>query len=249
MNSQLVTLARKCLDGKTPHEAVNAFVRELTNRSNAHLMHALALFGLQQVATKGVGQQRRVTHSKVADAGIGHRDDDTHEMAADAPGASGHTASETHGGHAGGATSSKPKSKWKAPPSPTPEQRAGAAEIAKLVTKSVFDTYRIGHQPIGNLKWRELSAVITESATQAANKLDGGFKQTVDAFLGRRVRDYARPPTDDTMVRNMVPEPKLTEMIRESEAEARQVIAYGVKHQRAIIENPWDVITNQTPTT
>jgi len=233
MNSQLVTLARKCLDGKTPHEAVNAFVRELTNRSNAHLLHALALFGLQQVATKGIGQ----------------RGDDTHAMAADAPGASGHTASETHGGHAGGATSSKPKSKWKAPPSPTPEQRAGAAEIAKLVTKSVFDTYRIGHQPIGNLKWRELSAVITESATQAANKLDGGFKQTVDAFLGRRVRDYARPPTDDTMVRNMVPEPKLTEMIRESEAEARQVIAYGVKHQRAIIENPWDVITNQTPTT
>ena len=233
MNSQLVTLARKCLDGKTPHEAVNAFVRELTNRSNAHLLHALALFGLQQVATKGVGQQLRVTQ----------------EMAADAPGASGHTASETHGGHAGGATSSKPKPKWKAPPSPTPEQRAGAAEIAKLVTKSVFDTYRIGHQPIGNYRWRELGAVISESATQAANKLDGGFKQTVDAFLGRRVRDYARPPSDDTMVRNIVPETKLAEMIRESEAEARQVIAYGVKHQRAIIENPWDVITNQTPTT
>ena len=234
MKPELVTLIRKHLDGKSPHEAANGIARDLTNKSNTHLLHAAALFLAQTVADKSKS--------------VGHSFHDTHDVLADA-GASGHTGSETHDGHAGGATSSKPKPKWKAPPSPTPEQRAGAAEIAKLVTKSVFDTYRIGHQPIGNYRWRELGAVISESATQAANKLDGGFKQTVDAFLGRRVRDYARPPSDDTMVRNIVPETKLAEMIRESEAEARQVIAYGVKHQRAIIENPWDVITNQTPTT
>jgi hypothetical protein len=273
MNSDLVKLARRHLDGKTPHEAVNSFDREITNKQNAHLRQAAFLFVLQTVAErKSVGQFAREFHALPADASgasghnldathpgfaggasssktsVGQSGSDTQTSRADVR-ASGHLKSETHAEGAGGASSSKPKAKrpWKAPPPRTPEQRAGTLETtSKIVTRSVFDSYRIGHQPIGNFRYRELSAVMSQCATEAASTLNSGLKKTVDAVLFRRLRDYARPPSDDTMVRDMVPAQKLTEMINESDAEARQLVAYGVKGQRHIIENPWEVLSTPT---
>jgi hypothetical protein len=230
MHADLVKLARKHLDGKSPHQAIEPFVRELTNKKNWNLLHAAALFVLQHVATQSIGQASNATHQTVADAG----------------GASGHVPDGNQQGYAGGATPSKPKRKWTAPPSRTPEQRAGAVEVAKLVAKSAFETYRVGHQPIGNFRYRELSAMMAESATEAASTLNSGLKKTIDAVLFRRIREYARPPSDDTQVNDIVPRDKQSDMIREAEAEARQLVAYGVKGQRHVIEHPWEVLTNQT---
>ena len=50
LNKWVVELARKCLDGKSPHEALNAFVQSLTAK-DTYLLRQLALDLLQQVAT------------------------------------------------------------------------------------------------------------------------------------------------------------------------------------------------------
>jgi len=50
LNKWVVELARKCLDGKSPHEALNTFVQRLTAK-DTYLLRQLALDLLQQVAT------------------------------------------------------------------------------------------------------------------------------------------------------------------------------------------------------
>ena len=50
LNKWVVKLARKCLDGKSPHEALNTFVQRLTAK-DTYLLRQLALDLLQQVAT------------------------------------------------------------------------------------------------------------------------------------------------------------------------------------------------------
>ena len=49
LNKWVVKLARKCLDGKSPHEALNTFVQRLTAK-DSYLLRQLALDLLQQVA-------------------------------------------------------------------------------------------------------------------------------------------------------------------------------------------------------
>jgi len=49
LNKWVVELARKCLDGKSPHEALNTFVQSLTAK-DTYLLRQLALDLLQQVA-------------------------------------------------------------------------------------------------------------------------------------------------------------------------------------------------------
>jgi len=228
MKPELVSLARKCLDGITPHEAVNPFVRELTAKTNTHLLHAAALFVLQAVADqKGTGQPHDVTHERLAGAG-----------------ASGQRSSETHAASAGSATPSpKPKRKWTPPPKPTPEQRAGAAQVAKLVALSAFETYKIGRRPFGDFKYRELGALISQSAAQAAGKLNGGLKQATDGVLAFLSRNYAQPTSDDMRMCDIIPKDKQERMVREADALAREIIARGVKGQAAIIRNPLELLS------
>ena len=49
LNEWVVKLARKCLDGKSPNEALNTFVQRLT-ANDTYLLRQLALDLLQQVA-------------------------------------------------------------------------------------------------------------------------------------------------------------------------------------------------------
>jgi hypothetical protein len=49
LNEWVVKLARKCLDGKSPHEALNTFVQRLTAK-DTYLLRQLAFDLLQQVA-------------------------------------------------------------------------------------------------------------------------------------------------------------------------------------------------------
>src|SRR6516165_6440001 len=64
LNKWVVELARKCLDGKSPHEALNTFVQKLTAKET-YLLRQLALDLLQQVATDEWVPKREVEPFRV----------------------------------------------------------------------------------------------------------------------------------------------------------------------------------------
>jgi hypothetical protein len=57
LNEWVVKLARKSLDGKSPHEALNTFVQRLTAK-DTYLLRQLALDLLQQVAASQTDANR-----------------------------------------------------------------------------------------------------------------------------------------------------------------------------------------------
>jgi len=66
LNDGIVKLARKCLDGKSPHEALNTFLQKLTPK-DTYVLRQLALDLLQQVAA------RHTEKSKVAGRPAAHQ--------------------------------------------------------------------------------------------------------------------------------------------------------------------------------
>jgi hypothetical protein len=111
----------------------------------------------------------------------------------------------------------------------TPEQRA--AETAAWLTSAdaVFETRRINDTALGDLRWRELRALVHENALNAASYLRLGTEATEIAILLDKIDSYAVVSEEEKKVRDIVPAKVLVQFIDEARVEAPQLVEAGMR--------------------
>jgi hypothetical protein len=113
--------------------------------------------------------------------------------------------------------------------------RVAGTEAAAL--RTVFD-HRVNGQPVGNIAWGELKAMVRDNANDAADFLHLGTEATANAILLWKIHQFAQVEDYYTKVRKVVSAEQLQTFVNEARAEAPEFVKAGIrKYSDAVDKN------------
>ena len=198
-----------------PSKALHAFVRTLQRRRD--LLNALALDYLKRIG--------------------GHGRFETQVSDAAKPGGGDQITSETQSSRVAAVPAIKVKP-YKVPQHRrrTHEQKQAAIAAWKASAQAIYEARRIDDKPIGDLKWRELRALIHDNAVGAVSHLMLGLAQTRDVILMQKIYNHATVSVDEARIRDIVGPEVLQRYDDEASNEAPIRISENMELVRANLE-------------
>jgi len=231
--SALYVAAAEALRDKSMSEALRIFTKQLV--AQRQLLDALALPFLQDVANdmkNKLGHSSAESQRSNAERGRGQLAGDTQRTSAASEQNGGPSLTETHAEQAaGGGGSVRPEAqstRAAALPSISAARRAAAKRAAKAevdVLDPIFKARRIGSTYFGNLRWRELQEIARHSSWTAAKALERSVTATENAFLCKKILDFATPADPNSKVSDIVPVSKMAAFMEEIKVEVPRFIA------------------------
>jgi hypothetical protein len=111
----------------------------------------------------------------------------------------------------------------------THEQLVAARAAAASMVGAIYEARKVNGTAIGDLRWGELTKLVTEESWLAGSYLQHGIEKTETAILLRLIGDFAVVSDHSKKIRDVIPPEKLRELMEKARELAPRMVEAGAR--------------------